>query len=114
MKTNILILGAVVTALTITAFATEPLLSPRAAGNQIKRVTTTDAPAVSITYAATETALLSPRAAGNQAKVAAAGASETTAAALCKARMGGSPKAITECASHPGAPMDCCAVATTK
>jgi hypothetical protein len=114
MKTNMFLLGAVVTALAITAFAAEPLLSPRAAGNQIKHVNAADASTPGITYAAAPAALLSPRAAGNQTKVVAASVSEVTAAALCKARMGGSPKAISECASHPGAPMDCCAVASTK
>jgi len=36
MKSKVLLLGAVVTAFAFTSLATESLLSPRAAGNQIK------------------------------------------------------------------------------
>ena len=75
MKTNILLtLGAVtLAAFTFSAAATDTLLSPRAAGSQIKAVpSSTDAPAMSVNYVATAaTALLSPRAAGNQSKVVA-------------------------------------------
>lgn len=65
--TKVLLLGAVVTAFTFSSFAVEPLLSPRAAGNQIKHVTSAvDAPTVTITYVNTTSTLLSPRAQGNQ------------------------------------------------
>lgn len=40
--TKVLLLGAVVTAFAFTSFAAEPLLSPRAAGNQIKVVAGTN------------------------------------------------------------------------
>ena len=65
--TKVLLLGAVVTAFTFSSFAVEPLLSPRAAGNQIKHVSSAvNAPVASITYVDTTSALLSPRAQGNQ------------------------------------------------
>jgi hypothetical protein len=65
--TKVLLLGAFVTAFTFSSFAVEPLLSPRAAGNQIKHVTSAvDAPTVTITYVDTTPALLSPRAQDNQ------------------------------------------------
>ena len=38
MKTQVLLLGAVVAAFAVTSFAAEPLLSPRAQDNQIKTV----------------------------------------------------------------------------
>ena len=45
MNTKVLLFGAVVAAFAITTFAAEPLLSPRAAGNQIKHVTAVATPA---------------------------------------------------------------------
>ena len=41
--TTVLLLGAVVTTITLTSLAAEPLLSPRAAGNQIKALKGTNA-----------------------------------------------------------------------
>ncbi|HEY5043245.1 MAG TPA: hypothetical protein VIK53_14730 [Verrucomicrobiae bacterium] len=38
MKTQVLLLGAVVAAFAVTSFAAEPLLSPRAQASQIKTV----------------------------------------------------------------------------
>ena len=67
MKTKNLLLTAAVIALgaiTFNASATEPLLSPRAAGNQIKIVPSTPDD-VTVVGTATSRSLLSPRAAGN-------------------------------------------------
>ena len=72
MKTNILLtIGAVtLAAFTFSATATDVLLSPRAAGNQVKIAPSS--PVVSVNYVApASAALLAPRAAGNQARVVA-------------------------------------------
>lgn len=112
-----LLLGAAVAAFTLTSFAAEPLLSPRAAGNQIKAVSdsTATAPAITIAYVETAPALLSPRAAGNQLKVVKGVANDTTTAAFCRANMNGTPRAIAECSSHANMPDCACAtVAVSK
>jgi len=101
---------AALTAITINVTAAEALFSPRAAGNQITRVAgvNNDANFVKLDAYATP----APRAAGNRvAKVA--GTNNGATAATC-GNMAGTPKAIAECASHPGAPIPCCAVASTK
>ena len=104
MKAKIL-LAAVVAAFTFTSFAAQPLLSPRAAGNQPKAVANTDAPTITIAYVVTTAALLSPRAAGNQHKTVQGVTAETTTAQFCRENMSGTPKAITECSSHANMPL---------
>jgi hypothetical protein len=111
MKTNYLLLGAVIlTAITFNTSATTALLSPRAASNQIKRVHVV-AETPTIAYVEAPAALLSPRAASNQTKTVKGTDNSVNPAMLCKRDMTGSPKAIAECASHPGAPMPCCNLA---
>jgi len=100
MKIQALLLGAVVVTLASSSFAAEALLSPRAAGNQIK-VVATPAEAPAVTGAS---ALLSPRATGNQIKTVAGIANDTNPAAICRATMDGTPKAVTECSSHANMP----------
>ena len=115
MKTRNLLLtiGAVaLTAITINATANDALLSPRAAGNQIKYVSGTNN---DVNLVNTTGITLSPRAAANQiAKVAGTNNDVNPALACAKNMTGSSPKAIQACASNPLAPMPCCAVATTK
>ncbi len=111
MKTRnmFLTVGAVILAVTsLNTFAASPLLTPRAAGNQVKHVTMTDAPTVTITYVDAPTALLTPRAASNQTKTVKGVDNSVNPSLRCSRDMMGSPKAIAECASHPGAPMPCC------
>jgi len=71
MKINIILLGMVITAFALTSIAAEPLLSPRAQGNQIKVVTSSiDTQGGTVTYVTSDLpALLSLRAKGNQRKV---------------------------------------------
>lgn len=102
------------TVITINATASEALLSPRAAGNQIKRSTnyveTQDLTSIRV---APGLPLLSPRAAGNQIKYVSSTNNEVNLALACAKNMTGSnPKAIAECASHPSATMPCCSIAT--
>ncbi|HEU6448378.1 MAG TPA: hypothetical protein VFV23_08080 [Verrucomicrobiae bacterium] len=92
--------AAVLGSLNLTA--ADALMSPRATGNEIKHIATTDN-AVSVKL----NAAVSPRLAGNASKTAAAASNGT--ATTCN-KMDGSPKMIAECASHPGAPMACCTV----
>ena len=114
MNMKVLLLGAVVTAFAFTSFATEPLLSPRAAGNQITRsanyVETQDLTSI---RAAAGSPLLSPRAAGNQIMVAKGVYNDTNPVLLCQKTMIGSPRAVTECSSHTTMP-GCMAVAPLK
>ena len=100
--TKVLLLGAVVTAFTFTSFAADALLSPRAAGNQIKQFAGTynDIDLV----AANNTGFLSPRAAGNQIRTVAGTYNEVTPALICYQNMGGTPKAVAECAAHTTMP----------
>lgn len=115
MNTKVLLLGAVVTAFAFTSFAAEPLLSPRAAGNQIKivRSDAPTAPAIAVAYVETTPALLSPRAAGNQIKVVQGLNNDVNPALVCRENMLGSPKAVTECSSHATMP-GCVTVAPLK
>jgi hypothetical protein len=104
MKNRILLtLGAtIMTVAAINLNAGSVLLSPRAAGNQIKVVasaTETTAPAVAI--ASASQAVLSPRAQGNQIKTV---AGTETAAARCL--LNGNPKYLAMAGNS--ARMSCC------
>jgi hypothetical protein len=112
--TKVLLLGAVVTAFALTSFAAEPLLSPRAAGNQIKHVSgSVDTPTIAVANVETTPALLSPRAAANQIKVVRGTNTEGNPALVCRSNMIGSPKAVTECSSHANMP-GCATIALMK
>jgi hypothetical protein len=101
MNTKIILLGAVVTAFAFTSFAAEPLLTPRAAGNQIKVASNQTTPAsINVSYVQAGTALLCPRAAGSQLKAVRGIANDTNPALVCLETMNGSPKAVIECSSH--------------
>lgn len=103
----ILVIGAVaLTAATFNANATEPLLSPRANGNQIKFATnnTPDSAFAKVYYVKSNNALLSPRAQGNQIKVLAGTNGDVNPALACAKSMTASPRAITECSSHTTMP----------
>jgi hypothetical protein len=114
MNTKFLLLGAVVTAFAFTSFATEPLLSPRAAGNQITRsanyVETQDLTSIRV---AAGSPLLSPRAAGNQIKVAKGAYNDPNPVLLCQKTMIASPRTVAECSSHTTMP-GCMALAPLK
>ena len=104
MKTRSLIftIGAVaLTAITINATASDALLSPRAAGNQIKHVSGT---ANDVNTVAANTATISPRAAGNQIKTVAGTNNDVNPALACAKNMNGTPKTVAECASHTTMP----------
>jgi len=104
---NLLItIGAVaLTALTINLNASGALLSPRAAGNQIKTAST----AIASPNSATEnqSAAVSPRTLGNQTTTVAGAANDVNPAIACR-NMTASPKAIQACAANPTAAMPCC------
>lgn len=105
-KTLILTIGAVaLTAITFNASATEPLLSPRAAGNVIKHVATpADAPTVTVVYNDSNPAFLSPRARGNEIRTVKGVDNDVNPALMCQKTMIGSPKAVAECSSHTTMP----------
>jgi hypothetical protein len=108
MKTRNLILTLGTAALAATAFnltAADALLSPRAAGNQITRVSGT-ANNVSSSKPAGVTA--SPRASGNQASTASAPSRGRNLASVCQKNMAATPKTVQACAEHPAAAMPCC------
>ncbi|HTY87028.1 MAG TPA: hypothetical protein VMB80_06155 [Candidatus Acidoferrum sp.] len=105
MKAQILLatLGAaVLTTITFSANAGEALLTPRAAGNQIKNV-----PAEAMGATVFTAQLVAPRALGNQTKNVAGTSIETTPATACVKRMTGSPKAIQACSDHPATMPGC-------
>ena len=105
MKTRNLILTCGIAgfaAMSINANASDALLSPRAAGNQIKHVAgPNNDPNL---LAASQSTLLSPRAAGNQIKTVASTSNDVNPAIACAANMKGSPKAVAECVSHTTMP----------
>ena len=114
MKTKVLLLGAVVTAFAFTAFAAEPLLSPRAKDNQIKIVKSSEeTPAVTVAYVDSTPALLSPRAQGNQIKVVQGVFNDQNPALECRKNMIGSPRVVAECSAHTTMP-GCVTVAPLK
>ena len=101
MKNKSLLLGAVLAAFAITSFATEPLLSPRAKGNQINFVNPAPEATTSVVARAdTTTVLLSPRAAGNQIKFAQVVDVDANRETSCQKDATLSPRALTECSSH--------------
>ena len=102
MKTRNLLLtigAAAFAAITINATASDTLLSPRAAGNQIAHASGT---ANAVTPTATAT--ISPRAAGNQIVTVAGQSNEVNPAVACAKNMNGTPKAVAECTSHTTMP----------
>jgi hypothetical protein len=115
MKTRnlLLTLGAtILAAITINATASDTLLSPRAAGNQIKHASGT---ANSVNAVAANTATVSPRAAGNQIAKVAGTSNEVNPAIACAANMNGSPRAIQACVEHTTMPgCNAAAVASAK
>ena len=105
MKTSNLltIIGAVAfAAITININASDALLSPRAAGNQITKVYSANADPNLL--AASQSASLTPRSAGNQITRSAGVNTDANAATACAKSMNGSPKAVSECTSHTTMP----------
>jgi hypothetical protein len=96
--------AAVLAAITINVNASDTLLSPRAAANQIKTV-----PGTTAVQAAPATGIaLSPRTASNQSPTVAGVANDVNPTMNCR-NMTASPKAIQACAANPTAAMPCCA-----
>ena len=99
--------AAALAAITLNVNAGTTLLSPRAAGNQIKI-----APGVTATQPAFTTQAVSPRALGNQTKTVAGVANDVNPVMECH-KMTASPKAIQACAANPAGMSGCCKPATT-
>jgi hypothetical protein len=113
MKTLSLLLVtcAAAAAMTVNLSAADALLTPRAKGNEIKVVRVNDtSPSTVVPDVAVNG---SPRERDNQIK-SVPGSDSGATAANCAGNMAGSPRAVGECASHPGAPMSCCSVAMSK
>src|ERR1700690_998872 len=108
MKTRILLatIGAAVLAtIPLNVNASDALLSPRAAGNQIKAVPAVAADGIYV--AANQDSTVSPRVLGNQIKTVAGVANDANPAMACASGMTGSPKAIQACAEHPATMPGC-------
>ena len=109
MKIKFLLLGTAITTFAFTTFAADALLTPRAAGNQIKVV-----PGITAAQPAPATAvLLTPRTQDYQIKTVAGVANDSNPAVACAKNMTASPKAISECSSHATIP-GCKKVASMK
>jgi hypothetical protein len=115
MKTHNLLItlgAAAFAAIAINATASDSLLSPRAAGNQIQQVSGT---ASDVNLVSANTAAVSPRAAGNQIKTVAGTGNDVNPSIACAKNMNGSPRAVTECLSHTTMPgCQTMAVASSK
>jgi hypothetical protein len=97
MKTRNLLItigAAAFAAITINATASDALLSPRAAGNQIKHVSGT---ANDVNLVNTTGITVSPHAAGNQIATVAGVNNDVNYAVACAKTMTASPKAIQAC-----------------
>jgi hypothetical protein len=108
MKTRILLttIGvAALAAITINVNASDALLSPRAAGNQIKAAPAATADGNLV--AANQDSTVSPRSLGNQTLTVASVANDVNPVMECH-KMIASPKAIQACAEHPTAMSGCC------
>jgi hypothetical protein len=108
MKTRILLTtigAAALAAITINVSASDALLSPRAAGNQIKAAPAATADGNLV--AANQNSTVSPRALGNQTTTVASVANDVNPTVACR-NMIASPKAIQACAEHPTAMSGCC------
>jgi len=109
MKIKYLLPAAAITAFTFTTFAADALLTPRAAGSQIKVV-----PGITAVQPAPANAvLLTPRAQDNQIKMVTGVVNDSNPALACAKNMTASPKAISECTSHTTMP-GCMKVASIK
>ena len=97
--------------MTSNLFAGDTLLSPRARATQITTVAGTDNSPNTVTQNRNVT--VSPRSLANQSK-SVIGTGNDADTLKCSRMMTASPKVIGECASHPSAPMPCCAVAKAK
>jgi hypothetical protein len=105
MKTRILLTtigAAALAAITLNVNASNALLSPRAAGNQIKV-----APGIAAAQPAPASQSVSPRALGNQTLTVDSVANDVNPVMECH-KMIASPKAIQACAEHPTAMSGCC------
>jgi hypothetical protein len=112
MKThNLLITLSVAALAAVNVMATEALLSPRASEQQIRIAPGTNNDP---NLAAARPTSVSPRVLDNQVKTVASKSDPVTPALDCARHMTGSPKIISACADHPGAPMPCCSVAAAK
>lgn len=104
-NTKVLLIGAVVAAVSFSSLAVEPLLSPRAAANQIKHAGNSVASSTTaIARVDSGSALRSPRAQANEIKMVKGVSVEVNPALVCLKTMRGSPKAAAECASHTSMP----------
>ncbi|HEU5395704.1 MAG TPA: hypothetical protein VFV81_00955 [Verrucomicrobiae bacterium] len=111
MKTPNLLLAMAAAAIVsgMNLYAGDAYLPPRAAGNEIKHVAGTNADPNRVSVNLGKVA--APRTLGVPARTI-IGLSHGTAV-TCSG-MKGSPRAVAECASHPRAPMPCCALANAK
>ena len=102
MKNKVLLLGAVITGFALTSFAAEPLLTPRAAGNQIKVVASTPGERDLVAEKNATMTVQTPRVAAGES--ATATAPEIVSAAKCQVI--GTPRSIT--AAGGAARTACC------
>lgn len=91
---------ATLAAITFNVNASNALLTPRAAGNEIKIVSgvANDPNLVAVNQGLA----IAPRAAGNQIATVAGTSNDANPVVACINNMSGSPKAIQACADHPG------------
>ena len=108
---NLLTTLGVAALATINVMASDALLSPRGSEQQSKFVSGVN---TDPNLAVTGLSAVSPRFVDNQNKTVAGMSTGTSASAICVRRMAGSPKIVSACADHPGAPMSCCSVADAK
>lgn len=108
---TLLIASAVATLTSVNLLAADVALSPRAADHQSHIIAGTNNDP---NLAAANPLPVSPRLLERQAKTVGGVDTTVTPSLMCARQMTGSPKMISACADHPGAPMPCCSVAGSK
>lgn len=108
---NLLITVGVAAVATVNLMAADVALSPRAADHQTKTIAGTNNDP---NLAAGRSISISPRSLDRQVRTVAGTDTTVSPSLMCVRTMTGSPKDISACADHPGAPMPCCSVAASK
>jgi hypothetical protein len=112
MKTrNLLTLAGIALVAAALNVSAGDALSPRAKENQIKAIKGTDASSTLV--APSQNLAATPRSVESRINTVAATGKDADPM-VCTRHMTANPKEVAECASHPGAAMPCCAVATSK
>ena len=108
MKISALLLSAMAATFALSSLAAEAPISARAAANQTKMVSRTEAtPAVTLAYVGATAPAISARAQANQSRVLKGTNNDPSSTLTCRNMLGSGPKAIQACTEHPATMPGC-------